>query len=112
MILYAGSDEKFELGAKYISRHTRNTLKIRPTKTRLPHLKSLQNFNNRNLIAKMSSAEDIPAHYNDGNRAFLQSFLARGAMKFEDGQKVLAAIFTVQEGEQIRQPRQDMAHTS
>jgi hypothetical protein len=75
-------------------------------------MKSLQNFNNLNLTAKMSGPEDIPAHYNDGNRAFLQSFLARGAMKFEDGQKVLAAIFTVQEGEQIPQPRQDMAHTS
>lgn len=47
----------------------------------------------------MSDAEDIPDHYNDGNRAFLQSFLARGTMKFEDGQTILAAIFTVQEGD-------------
>ncbi|KAE9370712.1 hypothetical protein N431DRAFT_379357 [Stipitochalara longipes BDJ] len=46
----------------------------------------------------MSDAGDIPAHYNDGNRAFLQSFLAHGTMRLEDGQKVLAGIFTVQEG--------------
>jgi non-structural maintenance of chromosomes element 1 len=52
----------------------------------------------------MSDAGDIPAHYNDGNRAFLQSFLARGTMKFEDGQKVLAAIFSIQEGEQAYLP--------
>ncbi|PMD25755.1 hypothetical protein NA56DRAFT_592685 [Hyaloscypha hepaticicola] len=48
----------------------------------------------------MSEAGDIPPHYDDGNRAFLQSFLARGTMRFEDGQKVLAAIFTVQEGKE------------
>jgi non-structural maintenance of chromosomes element 1 len=59
----------------------------------------------------MSEDGDIPVHYNDGNRAFLQSLLARGTMKFEDGQNVLAAIFTVQEGKQISQPLQDMAHT-
>lgn len=47
----------------------------------------------------MSDAGDTSGHYNDGNRAFLQSFLARGTMKFDDGQKVLAAIFTIQEGQ-------------
>jgi hypothetical protein len=59
----------------------------------------------------MSDAGDIPGHYNDGNRAFLQSFLARGTMKFKDGQKVLAAIFTVQEGKQIPPPSQNTTHT-
>jgi hypothetical protein len=37
--------------------------------------------------------------YNDGNRAFLQALMARGTMTFKEGQKVLAAIFTVQEGQ-------------
>jgi hypothetical protein len=36
--------------------------------------------------------------YNDGNRAFLQAFFARGQMTLKEGQKILAAIFSVQEG--------------
>jgi len=40
------------------------------------------------------------AHYNHGNRAFLQSLMARGTMNFEDGQNVLSEIFTIQEGPQ------------
>ena len=38
------------------------------------------------------------AHYNHGNRAFLQSFMARGTINFEDGQNILSEIFTIQEG--------------
>jgi hypothetical protein len=47
----------------------------------------------------MSEAGD-PAlsSYNDGNRAFLQALMARGTMTFKEGQVVLAAIFTLQEG--------------
>jgi len=46
-----------------------------------------------------SDAEHLAAgHYNDGNRAFLQSFLARGTMNLQEGKQVLAAIFTIQEG--------------
>jgi hypothetical protein len=60
----------------------------------------------------MSEAEDIPERYNDGNRAFLQSFLARGTMKFEDGQKVLAAIFTVQEGGRVNPFSRDVTYIS
>jgi hypothetical protein len=40
-------------------------------------------------------------HYNDGNRAFLQALLARGMVTFQDGQIILAAIFTAQEGMQL-----------
>jgi hypothetical protein len=43
-------------------------------------------------------ADPSLAHYNDGNRAFLQALLARGMISFEEGQKILAAIFTAQEG--------------
>jgi hypothetical protein len=44
---------------------------------------------------------DVDGHretYNDGNRAFLQAFFARGQLTLEDGKKILAAIFSVQEG--------------
>lgn len=36
--------------------------------------------------------------YNDGNRAFLQSFLARGTLTLEEAKPMLAAIYSVQEG--------------
>lgn len=42
-------------------------------------------------------AED--SDYLDGNRAFLQALMARGTMTLKEGQKVLAAIFTIQEGQ-------------
>jgi hypothetical protein len=32
--------------------------------------------------------------YNDCNRAFLQAFMARSSMTFEEAQPVLAAIFS------------------
>jgi hypothetical protein len=35
------------------------------------------------------------APYDDSNRAFLQAFLARSTMTFEEAKPVLAAIFTV-----------------
>lgn len=34
--------------------------------------------------------------YNDSNRAFLQAFLVRGSLTFEDAKPILAAIFSVQ----------------
>ncbi|KAI0132194.1 putative DNA repair protein Nse1 [Xylariales sp. AK1849] len=40
----------------------------------------------------------VPAHYNDGNRAFLQAFMSRGTLTFREAQPILAAIFTAQEG--------------
>ncbi|KAH0543702.1 hypothetical protein FGG08_002018 [Glutinoglossum americanum] len=33
--------------------------------------------------------------YNDSNRAFLQAFMARGALNFKEARPILAAIFTV-----------------
>ncbi|EFQ27694.1 RING-like domain-containing protein [Colletotrichum graminicola] len=38
----------------------------------------------------------VPPHYNDGNRAFLQAFLARGTLTFEEAQTILAEIFTIE----------------
>ena len=35
------------------------------------------------------------AGYDDSNRAFLQAFMARSSMTFEDAQPILAAILTV-----------------
>ncbi|GAP82749.1 putative DNA repair protein [Rosellinia necatrix] len=45
--------------------------------------------------------DDLVGQYNDGNRAFLQAFLARGSMTLRQSQPVLAAIFTAQEGEAV-----------
>jgi len=74
--------------------------KTRPAKTRLPAEKILQNLQQPQFTKQnMSDAGDISGNYNDGNRAFLQSLLARGTMNFEEGRKVLAAIFTIQEGQ-------------
>lgn len=46
-------------------------------------------------------AAAVPQHYNDGNRAFLQAFMARGTMTFEEARPVLAAIFTLDENEDV-----------
>ena len=46
----------------------------------------------------MDEGEDVAAHYDDGNRAFLQAFMARGSMTFEDARPILAAIFTANDG--------------
>ncbi|KAF9885547.1 hypothetical protein FE257_012753 [Aspergillus nanangensis] len=39
--------------------------------------------------------------YNDSNRAFLQAFMARSTMTFEEARPVLAAIFSVSEGNEV-----------
>jgi non-structural maintenance of chromosomes element 1 len=46
--------------------------------------------------------EDFARQYDDGNRAFLQAFLARGTMTFKESQPILAAIFTAQEQEDTK----------
>lgn len=46
-------------------------------------------------------AAAVPQHYNDGNRAFLQAFMARGTMTFEEARPVLAAIFSLDENEDV-----------
>jgi hypothetical protein len=47
------------------------------------------------------AADPAAEDYNDGNRAFLQAFMARGTLTLSEGQKILAAIFTVQEGQSL-----------
>lgn len=47
------------------------------------------------------SLSDMAESYNDGNRAFLQAFMARGTITLEDARTILAAIFTIQEGTAI-----------
>jgi non-structural maintenance of chromosomes element 1 len=39
------------------------------------------------------------ANYDDGNRAFLQAFMARGTLTLKRAKPILAAIFTAQDGE-------------
>ncbi|RHZ65246.1 hypothetical protein CDV55_105561 [Aspergillus turcosus] len=39
--------------------------------------------------------------YNDSNRAFLQAFMARSTMTFEEARPVLAAIFSAHEGQPV-----------
>ena len=46
----------------------------------------------------LDGADPAAGHYNDTNRAFLQSFIARGTLTLEEGKKLLAAIFTAQDG--------------
>ncbi|KAK2734698.1 hypothetical protein FQN57_001468 [Myotisia sp. PD_48] len=46
----------------------------------------------------MSGADE---GYGDNHRAFLQAFMARGTMTFEDAQPVLAAIDSVAEGREV-----------
>lgn len=41
------------------------------------------------------------SEYDDSNRAFLQAFMARSSMTFEDAQPILAAILTVSEGRTV-----------
>ncbi|KAI0011622.1 putative DNA repair protein Nse1 [Xylariaceae sp. FL0662B] len=47
----------------------------------------------------MEDEENIQGQYNDGNRAFLQAFMARGTMTFKESRPILAAIFSAQEDE-------------
>ncbi|ROT39427.1 putative DNA repair protein Nse1 [Sodiomyces alkalinus F11] len=43
----------------------------------------------------------IPQDYNHGHRAFLQSFMGRGTLSYEDARPILAAIFTIEENEPV-----------
>ncbi|KAI0202496.1 Nse1 non-SMC component of SMC5-6 complex-domain-containing protein [Astrocystis sublimbata] len=46
--------------------------------------------------------DGVAGQYNDGNRAFLQAFLARGTLTLKEAKPVLAAIFSAQEGRAVR----------
>ncbi|KAI0400679.1 Nse1 non-SMC component of SMC5-6 complex-domain-containing protein [Xylaria palmicola] len=51
----------------------------------------------------MDEDQDEPiGQYDDGNRAFLQAFLARGTMTFKESQRILADIFTAQQNEAVQ----------
>ncbi len=47
----------------------------------------------------MEEQDEITGHYDDGNRAFLQAFMARGTMTFKEARPILAAIFSLQENQ-------------
>jgi non-structural maintenance of chromosomes element 1 len=49
----------------------------------------------------MGDADPSAGNYDDGNRAFLQSLMARGTVTFPEAQVVLAEIFTIQEGKPL-----------
>lgn len=40
-------------------------------------------------------SEDDEAPYNNSNRAFLQAFIARSVLTFDEAKPILAAILTV-----------------
>lgn len=52
-------------------------------------------FFEREFNSKMANGMDEEG-YNDSNRAFLQAFMARSTMTFEEARPVLAAIFSAQ----------------
>ena len=39
-------------------------------------------------------ADDADGQYNNSNRAFIQAFIARSTLTFEEAKPLLAAIFT------------------
>lgn len=43
----------------------------------------------------------LPDGYNDTNRAFLQAFISRGSLNFEEGQSILAAILSAAQGQSV-----------
>ncbi|KFX89489.1 hypothetical protein V490_06990 [Pseudogymnoascus sp. VKM F-3557] len=47
--------------------------------------------------------------YDDSNRAFLQAFMARGTLTFKEARPLLAAIFSVKDGQTVRLDEVTMA---
>jgi len=47
----------------------------------------------------LDGGDPAAGHYNDQNRAFLQAFIARGTLTLAEGKKLLAAIFTANDGQ-------------
>lgn len=46
----------------------------------------------------LDADDPVVTHYNDGNRAFIQAFMARGTLTLKQAKPILAAIFTIQDG--------------
>ncbi|KAM0282675.1 hypothetical protein ACHAQH_002872 [Verticillium albo-atrum] len=44
---------------------------------------------------------NVAPHHRDGNRAFLQAFMARGSLTFEDARPILAAIFSADDNQAV-----------
>ena len=59
------------------------------------------------MPATMSRDTEGDVGYNNSNRAFLQAFIARSALTFEEAQPMLAAILTVH-GKESRVPCEDI----
>lgn len=64
-------------------------------------LKSWQNYlvpqfclPSADKLANINMADDADSQYNNSNRAFLQAFIARSTLTFEEAKPLLAAIFT------------------
>ncbi|KAI2781851.1 Nse1 non-SMC component of SMC5-6 complex-domain-containing protein [Daldinia loculata] len=51
--------------------------------------------------------EDISHHYDNSHRAFLQAFMARGTMTFNQAQPILAAIFTAHDENEHKKGNSD-----
>lgn len=47
---------------------------------------------------------DVESAYNNSHRAFLQAFLARSVMTFEEAQPILAAILSARDGKPHHNP--------
>ena len=45
-------------------------------------------------FASLNMADDADSQYNNSNRAFLQAFIARTTLTFEEAKPLFAAIFT------------------
>ncbi len=45
-------------------------------------------------LASLNMADDADSQYNNSNRAFVQAFIARSTLTFEEAKPLLAAIFT------------------
>ena len=45
-------------------------------------------------LASLKMADDADGQYNNSNRAFIQAFIARSTLTFEEAKPLLAAIFT------------------
>ena len=45
-------------------------------------------------LASLNMADDADGQYNNSNHAFIQAFIARSTLTFEEAKPLLAAIFT------------------
>ena len=53
---------------------------------------------NNSDLDSLNMADDADSQYNYSNRAFIQAFIARSTLTFEEAKPLLAAIFTAHGG--------------